>query len=515
MQQSVHCNHCGQVVLMESGSPAGLACPGCQAPLPAPGQHSVQGQQTVQGQQAGGPLAKNLSAPLPYVSPIAPSPNSTRPPGNQQPAPMTDPVAAQNEIANRNLFAGLLIAAGVVILLVGLGLYLLVSMVSKQNQPQVARENPPKQDTDPSPRKQLPPLPKTWQPERDRDGTGEPASRVDRNQVVEKTGATDLPRKSRPESSQPTSLPAKPLPKSLDERISSRIEGLTWGVKGMRGLRRGDRQFLVFGLNRGLQVYDWNALKKTDAKQLDNGKLLQVSHDGQSIFCTGRDGSITVFSVSDSGVLAARGKFEGHPSEVKVLCVANDNRTVISGSREKNVRMWSLDTFQEIANITGFSRYPVQCAIRKSDQSTLVFDGQTIYQLDLSSGKIGTQFKVGYGEDGCFSKDGTLFAQRTGTEDMTIFSTEKMQPIAKFESPSFPRHLRFSPDNRQLYWGTHGWAHVYHLASGQQEKFRVHPTFGLEEIAFFPKGQQCAIATGSSGGEIVFLTQPQFPGTKK
>ena len=326
-----------------------------------------------------------------------------------------------------------------------------------------------------------------------------------------------IPKKEyNPVRSKSTSAKAKsvdPDSENLYEDIVARFDKITWGVKGMDWIPRGDQLFVAVGRSSGLAIYDWKNRKMIDSLEkvsaAATGKVIAATPDGQKVLFGVRSGTIQIYDISDKGLATKSKDFDDHQAEIRFIKVAPDGNTVLSGDSAKEIRLWTIDGKTPTKLIEGFSRGLRDAVFSDNLDKALAFDGQAVYEVDLVKAKIVRTAKLKYSNDeGCFSSDGKYFAHRHLTDKMVVFKTEDMTPIMNFECRFFPRFLKFSPDSKQLFWGTHGWAHYFNLETQQQHKFKVHKTFGLENILFSPDGKECAIATGASSGEIVILKRP-------
>lgn len=323
----------------------------------------------------------------------------------------------------------------------------------------------------------------------------------------------------RPNSSSVTKRkPPKVGPKpwiDTSDLFIGRISGIRWGAKGLDVAVSADRTFLVVArFDQHIEVYDWTTRTQLSQRKIEdvgNANSLVVTPDGKFALYGGTKGTIPVYEIEDDGTLELAESYVGHTTEIKFIDIGSDSKTVLSAStRNKTVRIWDLKTGKEKNAIEGFDRAPIAGRLSEDCKSAFVFDGVSVYTVNLESESVEKIKEItrSSSSECCFSPDAKLMAIRKGVKDMLIYD-ENFNEVASFKGDHFPRHLKFSPDNSQLYFGTHGKAHVYNLKTKNLRSFSIDPTFGLEGIAFSPDGNQCAMATGSSGGKIVIAKTPQ------
>lgn len=112
---------------------------------------------------------------------------------------------------------------------------------------------------------------------------------------------------------------------------------------------------------------------------------LAISPDGHNLVSGSGDRTIKVWDVETAQAIHT---LKGHSSCVSAVAISLDGQTLISGSEDKTIKVWNLPTGRTIRTLTGHSQ-SVLCAAISPDGQTVVSGGQnlTIYLWDLQTGQ--------------------------------------------------------------------------------------------------------------------------------
>ena len=149
------------------------------------------------------------------------------------------------------------------------------------------------------------------------------------------------------------------------------------------------------------------------------------SHDGSSIISGSEDRSIKMWT-RDVGNLVKN--YEGHDYIVNSLCFSQDGATFISGSADKSIRLWNKYNGKLLKKYEG-DRFPigeVNCVCFSPDDMEIL-SGCADNTLILWNRITGSKIRFFGHSDSvitvCFSHDGNLLA--SGSKDMSIRLWEK------------------------------------------------------------------------------------------
>jgi len=198
----------------------------------------------------------------------------------------------------------------------------------------------------------------------------------------------------------------------------------------------------------------------------NNAPAFQVvfSPDMKSIFTCGGDklarqhGGTDPEGVNISGTGVRQKNFDntlgGHSDSVYALALSPDGKTLVTGSKDKTVRIWDLNTSKVIRTLQGHSDEITSLAFSKDGtQLASSSKDQTIRVWNLSSTDEHRNFDghEGYVWSAIFSPDGKIFASAGADRSVVIRSTLTGEVIKKFPAHSLAvTALAFSPDGTRL-----------------------------------------------------------------
>ncbi|BBC22282.1 multi-sensor hybrid histidine kinase [Pseudanabaena sp. ABRG5-3] len=193
-------------------------------------------------------------------------------------------------------------------------------------------------------------------------------------------------------------------------------------------------------------------------------------------------------------------RLEGHDNSVVSVSFSSDGKTLASGSTDKTIKLWNLETGKEIRTLKGHDNY-VNSVSFSPDGKTLA-SGSTDKTIKLWNLETGKEIRTLKGHDNyvnsvSFSPDGKTLA--SGSYDKTIklwnLETGKEIRTLKGHDKSI-LSVSFSPDSKTLASGSEdNTIKLWNLETGKEIRtLKGHDNYVLS-VSFSPDGK--TLASGS------------------
>lgn len=199
----------------------------------------------------------------------------------------------------------------------------------------------------------------------------------------------------------------------------------------------------------------------------------------------------------------------GHKDIIESIAISSDGQTIVSGSYDGTIKLWSLRT-GELQNTLKGHNHRVTC-IAISPDGQMIASGsydQTIKLWSLSTGKFlqTLEDRPDRVRDIAFSPNGQVLLS-IGEWEIKLWAvrTGKLLRILAGNSQA-ARLVAFTPDSNTCAIGSlNGTLEMWHPNRGKQLRTFANRMCGIGAIAFSPDGQ--ILASGS--GNIIDFWQPQ------
>ncbi|NCQ97801.1 MAG: hypothetical protein GPJ11_00005, partial [Microcystis aeruginosa L211-101] len=153
-----------------------------------------------------------------------------------------------------------------------------------------------------------------------------------------------------------------------------------------------------------------------------------------------------------------RNRLEGHDSLVNSVNFSPDGKTLVSGSWDKTIKLWNVETGQEIRTLKGHDNY-VTSVNFSPDGKTLV-SGSWDKTIKLWNVKTGQEIRTLKGHYALvssvnFSPDGKTLVSGSNDYTIKLWNVETGQEIRTLKGhDSFVQSVNFSPDGKTLVSGS-------------------------------------------------------------
>ncbi|MCA2945993.1 MULTISPECIES: WD40 repeat domain-containing protein [unclassified Microcystis] len=195
----------------------------------------------------------------------------------------------------------------------------------------------------------------------------------------------------------------------------------------------------------------------------------------------------------------------GHNDGVWSVSFSPDGKTLATGSEDKTIKLWNVETGEEIGTLSGhngsvysvsFSSDGKTLATGSEDKTIKLWNVETGEEIGTLSGHNGSVYSVS------FSSDGKTLA--TGSEDKTIklWNVETGEEIGTLtRHPSSVYSVSFSSDGKTLATGSYdGTIKLWNGSTGQEIRTLSGPNDIVWSVSFSPDGK--TLATGSEDNTI-------------
>ncbi len=235
----------------------------------------------------------------------------------------------------------------------------------------------------------------------------------------------------------------------------------------------------------------------------DRVKAVDISPDGRYVLTGSGDSTVRLWDVETGEEIR---QFAGTMQDINSAVFSPDGYFVLTGSRhDHTVRLWDTETGEELRRFEDF------------DSGMFALDGNRLLiysdastesaMIDLESGEILHRINAPQTarrpEQSGYSPDGTLYVDAPqGEGTIHIRRVEDAQAVLSFPLPTFYNNFAFSPDN--LYFlvtnGDNNSAQLWNLESGELIQILYGHTEAIISGIFSPDSQW--VATGGEDRTI-------------
>ncbi len=208
-----------------------------------------------------------------------------------------------------------------------------------------------------------------------------------------------------------------------------------------------------------------------------------------------------------------RNRLEGHDSDVNSVNFSPDGKTLVSGSRDNTIKLWDVETGQEIRTFKGHDNL-VTSVNFSPDGKTLVSGSadNTIKLWNVETGKLwdvetGQEIRTLKGHDYPvwsvnFSPDGKTLVSGSVDKTIKLWNVKTGEEIRTLKGhDSYVRSVNFSPDGKTLVSGSaDNTVKLWNVETGEEIRTLKGHDYSVNSVNFSPDGK--TLVSGSDDNTI-------------
>ena len=206
---------------------------------------------------------------------------------------------------------------------------------------------------------------------------------------------------------------------------------------------------------------------------------LTYSLDGIFLVSGGRDKTIKLWDVQTGGIIKT---LCGHTSQVYSVSISPDDTMIASASMDKTICLWNVRT-GNCSIIERYRDYAETVTFSPTNAQLLCSSGDgTVQQWDINGHKIGSPV---LGGNVVFSPDGTQFVS-LNEETVTIRNTNSKMTVVEFDLTGRACHCCFSPDGKFIAVASYYTIYLWDITGSKPSLIQtlIGHTFSVNSLVF-------------------------------
>ena len=204
----------------------------------------------------------------------------------------------------------------------------------------------------------------------------------------------------------------------------------------------------------------------------DSVGALCHSSDGTLLVSGSKDRTLKLWDVQTGGVIKT---FCSHSGDICSVSISPNNATIVSGSHDRTIRLWNIQTGQRCRVIRQSGGVTYVDFFSSDPQYFISVSGGAIQQWDINGHEMGPKYK---GSHAVLSSDGT-YVVASGGGVITIQNSNSRAIVAQFQAESDMRHYCISPDNKLVAVATRNTIYIWDITNSDPHLVKTLARVGI------------------------------------
>ncbi len=263
-----------------------------------------------------------------------------------------------------------------------------------------------------------------------------------------------------------------------------------------------DGKRLAIATGVGIWFYDPQTYREMALLTGHTGVIRTVafSPDGKTLASGARDATVKLWNVETGENIAT---FVRNAMGVESVAFSPNGKMLVAGTEGGDIKLWDVENGQNLATFKGealrvfsvaFSPDGKTVASGGSDNRIQLWDVEAKQNIAILTGHEAIIFSV------AFSPDGRILASGSQDDTVKLWHVETGQNIYTFKHRERVFSVAFSPDGKVVAGGAYLGVKLWNIETGKEVKFKGGTTVRAGSIAFSPDGKTFASASADRFG---------------